>query len=311
MILETRGITRRDVDRRATFPRRPEPINRWLRCVKNNHGGHVSERTIRALTKFYKNLKNTTILKKIFILNPLVPDSIEACLTPLIDVTGKFLWLNSKDANGNIFTPTDLTMGGLSRKSTDTPYIDTQFNPLTWIPSVNDVGATFYISERPTWEGTITTNHHFGCTEAGGAKEFRFYFKGIEGNDSMFLTDESNGYKLSDTVYTSSEAQWQRGFISYNRASDIRANIWKANEFFAVADWITNNNTANTAGFPDVTCYLFNTNVGNTPVIYSSYLDRFSCVAVHTALTQGEAQTFNDLIVSLRQNIGGGWQGHI
>ena len=325
MTSERKGITRWGVDRRAILPHPSEPISSWLNHVKRNHGGSVSERTVRAVSRFYFKLKFqfTTLFNKILVLNPIVPDSIEAALTPLIDVTNNFRWIDYgqgyKWGNGENI---NLTIDGIANKTINYSYIDTQFNPSLYITSPTDAGVTTYISESPGTDYDQFNGYFFGCAEAPNPvvrQAFRFQFKYSRDWMDYPNTEAGAGNHFTNTYGGVTEAYWQRGFLSFNQSgaavgdnSYAGFEIWKASEFFPLFDDgykpYGNGPVAPTDTLPNLNAYFLSYNNNNSYVAAGPTRsnDRYSFLAIHKALTSGEASDFYNLIFELRVNLGGG-----
>ncbi len=262
---------------------RVEPmVAGWVSRVVAAGGAVPSTATQAALSTFLQAIYGSTLFCKMIFVNCLVPDSLTAALTPLIQAAGSASWTNHN------FIAGDLTVNGLIGNGSS-KYLDT--------------GAT----PSPTLEGQLLGMSAYVHTYGGGT------FLG-----SAVVTTYTNAVLLQvgatvavyDCPYasgtgrvTASGLTNPTGYISANRTAVNDARIYAASSGVAHAQ-IGVSTTSTSLQVNALNLWAFAGNYPTNPT-YSSA--RVSFLAFHRGLTLAESAAFYAAIQALRQNLGGGY----
>src|ERR1035437_631247 len=260
-------------------------VTSWTYRVVNNGGAAPSNNTNTALSIFMRSLYDTDIYKKMIVVNPLVPDSLIASLTPLILVNGNSLWTN------NSFVSGDLTVNGLTGNGT-TKYLKTGILASNVYSSVNDNGLTVYVSSG-------SNGNHYDVGTYQSNTQFNELRSDMGGSTSYDCYNSSTGRLILTTPTTLGI-----GFYCSTRTNSTNEYIYVANSVFPFSQ-VAGPGGSSAGTLPTIEYYVFTLNNIGSPLYYSTKC--LSFVAFHHGLSSSEAQSLYNAIQTLRTALGGGY----
>jgi hypothetical protein len=258
------------------------PVLGWAQRVALNGGGTPSQNTVTALDVFYTTLNSASLIPKMMSVNCFVPDSLAACLTPLIIMSGSNKWTSSN------FAGTELSIHGLTGNSATPKFLDAGFNPSTMFTNVNNSGLSCYVS--------LDVNET-GCTIGA--------YNGVAAISSLYTnysnTADYDSYYNGGSGRIALSTSPGAGFFCGNRVASNDQRLFFGNLTASFAQ--TGSTNAGAAGSPpNTTTYIFGI-INATQ--YSS--KRISFVAFHEGMNITQSLAFFNAVVTLRQNLGGGY----
>jgi hypothetical protein len=243
-------------------------------------------RTVVAINKFYKSLRQTSFFGKIRVVNCFATDNLVSCLTPLIRGNGAEIWTNTN------FISTDINADGL-KGNTTSKSLATGINPSTLFASLTSVGATIYNTDAGASSG-----HMWGCADSGA------YTNDFVGTHSLGATGvHFDSFNTGTGRILKTTGGFYTGFTSYSRLSATDTRIFYRKTGISVTEAgsiATSGGTCpNTSNF-----YVFASYNGSAAAFWTSA--RCSFIAWHDGLTIGETTIFCELIEAMRREMGGG-----
>ncbi len=271
----------------------------WANRVVANGGATPSVNTQQVLSNFIQGLTNAGLLYKVVMLNCMVPDSLTACLTPLIRGAGYDLWINHGFVSG------DLTTNGLAGDGV-AKYIDTGFSEFAGFGSASTqgLGLTLYCSANPAGN---TTNYHDLLVNDGGTTNAQLAL--IIDFSGVVLWDA-----LDDVVGSGRLTTVNPNFIGYIQGSygtldsPIVQAIYTGHPNPNVGHKVLVSTTAVTIGLQTKQpLYFYAGDLNGAPVAGSYTARTHSFMAAHYGMKQAESQAFFNLIQAMRVGLGGGY----
>lgn len=272
----------------ASVPKNDPYVADWLTRVSDAGGATPSDNTIASLNSFSSTLRSTGLDAKMKLLNPLVPDSLNAAKTPLIKVVGPNTWTNVS------FTDANVTVNGVVGNNSG--YFQTGFIPSQAFDNLTNCGVTVYLYD------TSTANHGFtfGCQTSGPTSAFMLY---VSWWGQQTLWDNWNwNVRLASPVVTPPYV----GYVSVNRISATSNAMFRARSdllHYMAANSATSGGTYPSASYP---AYFHSANVAGT--VGDRSTDTLSFMAVHEGLTTSESEIFYNAVQALRTALGGGYR---
>jgi hypothetical protein len=133
-------------------------VSNWVnQCNIAQPGVTVSSNTIWAVDTMWNGFVTDSIDTKMLIVNCYVPDSLTACLTPLLNTGGPATWINHS------FVDSDLTVNGINNGGSK--WVDTGLTDSAIFSSASSVGCTIYVYAQTSstgLEGLITGDDNGG-----------------------------------------------------------------------------------------------------------------------------------------------------
>lgn len=267
----------------------------WANRVVASGGATPSVNTQQVLSVFIQALTSSGLLQKMEMVNCFVPDSLIACLTPLIKGTGYDSWINHNFVSG------DVTVNGITGDAA-TKYADTGIQSASAFGGVTtSVGLTLYciINPQPATTGNVEDLLAFDS-----------------GSNQLALLLGFNGQSYFDAYWEVAGAGRVvannpafRGYISGNYGTldgSIKEAIYIASPLIGHSTLISD--VSSTSGAVSNFKIFFGTgNQSGTPVATSYSSRTYSFAAAHYGLKAAESQTFFALIQAMRQSLGGGF----
>ena len=262
--------------------------NAWAAQVVANGGAMPSQNSINAAATFVDTLNNAGVWTgKLLDVNMFAPDSLTACLTPILVTDGAVLWTN------NNFVGADLDVTGLQGNGS-TKFINTGIDPNTRFngtPPAVFPGLTYYVA---------------AAHADGSFCEMSW----IQNNWSLYCS--FGGTMFYDCMGTGSgrisvaNATWA-GFLSGSRTSFANSAAYKASSTVPFAQIASTG--ADNQNFPNnalKTIFVFaNNNGANSALQWSPR--KLSFAAYHFGLSQADTQTLYNAVQALRVAFGGGF----
>lgn len=253
----------------------------WADRVVKNGGARPSSLSINASSAFLNTLVQSGLRSRIVAANFFAPDSLIACITPLIVDFGNDPWTNSNFVVGDVGA-NGLT-GNASNKCLTPGLVGTAI-----FPDDNSAALHLYCFTYPT--GNVFP---FGCDTSGNGGAI--YMQFFSGTCFFNCWDPANNMA---TGATSSRA----GFYSCNKTASNAAAIYFASS--AVA--FTTLGTGNTAH-----AHIRN-NDGGPTIMATRCASGFSgatlsFAALSYGFSSADSQTLYNAVQALRQALGGGF----
>ena len=271
----------------ATIPLAPN-YDQWTKRIVAAGGSPTSSNTLWAVTQFTNGLSSDGLLTKMYSVLVFVPDSVIAACTPVVATKGLDSWTIIGGTNW------DLTVNGLKPGATNS-YIKSGFNPSTDFNSITDFGVSAY----ETAFSSSSTCPAIGCSDAaGGGDNLVKLFCVWSGTTHFFF-----GCITANFVNVAASATRKYGFVCGVRdAASGGLKMYHRNPENA----ITTVATVNGGGtLPNQQIWCFQDNLAGNPDTVA-FNRRLSYAAIHTKLTQAEADTLYGRIITLRDALGGG-----
>jgi len=245
-----------------------------------NGGAPLSSSTENALNTFIKGMKTDGIWTKMLVLNVFLPDSLAACLTPLIVGNGSNPWAN------NGFTAANLSTAGLTQPSGAAIYLNTGCNVSTIFSSVTDSGFT--------WASACAGLMNMRANAFDGGSMAGLYADASNARCGLF-----QAWDVQPALISGSPSKL---FCSASRAGATATIIQKN----------TANGSSSTSGAagltpPNLVLYTHCWNINNAPGTFPASGDTTcSLIAIHTALSATDTDNFYARFQTFRNAIGGG-----
>jgi len=270
----------------------PNPVNDWVnRAVINGSPNNISASTQTALTTFYNTLVSSSLIGKMKVIMPMVPDNLTASLTPFWNFHGgQDPWIN------HAFSGSDLTINGLAGNGSN-KYLDTGLTPSLTFTGVVDLGLTIYVSANANSGSESDLN---GLNSAAQALSLYASFGGTTFSDMCSQTGGSG--RISSSVGTFS------GYMSGNHGSNLGGGILHAvyTGSSALGHGTFISSTTDQGGtLPTVNLYGYAQNNAGSAIQFST--KRYSFFAIHQGLTTSDSANFYNAIQALRTSFGGGF----
>jgi len=265
----------------------------WVSRVVAEGGAVPSDNTKNTLATFHQTLATDGILNKMVNINCVVPDSLQAALTPFIATHGSGSAGEGNSWANTNFTNSDLTIFGLKGDGT-TKYLRTGIQ-ISNIFSVNSMGITIY----NTFSNTEAVNSGL---DAGvldfSSRIFRF---AVNSADTCVF----ECYDTSTTrIAVATPLVGGLGYTSGNRTTSITSSVYVASS--VVTHGLIGINTGSLSASPpllELPIYCLNT----TTTFNTISPKQFSFIGIHFGLTQNESLAFYNAIQSMRISLGGGY----
>lgn len=245
-----------------------------------NGGAPLSSATEMALNGFIKGMKADGNWSKMLALNVFLPDSLTACLTPLIVGGGSNPWVNHG------FTGANLSTAGLTQINGSNNYLDTGCNISTIFSSVTDCGFT--------WASNCTASMTMRANAFDGGNMAGLYADASNARTGLFQPWDAQPALISGSP--------SKLFCSASRAG-ATATVIQKNTLNG------SNSTSGAAGAarPNLVLYAFCWNTNNVAGTFPAASDvTCSLVAIHTALSATDTDNFYARFQALRTALGGG-----
>jgi len=267
----------------------------WAARVVINGGAAPSVNSKYASNTFIGALRTAGIFSKMKTINMVAPDNLIAAETPLIVGPGLDPW---PDVGASNFVAADLSLYGLAcdgTKALNTGVGGTQL-------SLASAGLTIVASILDP-NPTLTLRYDMGYLNAA-AQEYMFV---AADQNSGGVVGHAGGSSFSSGLITNTGAADSfAGYVSYNRTSVVRADLYWANNDVAHSS-IGNNTNNQTLGLSAAPIYFgaVRDSAGGAIPYYSK--NTLSFAAVHDGLTAAESLAFFNAVNALRTSFGGGW----
>jgi len=260
----------------------------WASRVVGNGGAAPSAGTKTALATFYNGLISNGLILKMRTVNCLVPDSLIAAITPLINME-----LDPWTNNG--FVSGDLTANGLIGNASS-KYLR-MCNSVSSLFLGSTFGITLYVHTART-AGTYDA----GYTTYTGDKQLGMNISGSGGIAAIYGWETATGPSVYvPAPYTAS------GYFSGNRTSTTDLRMFFANSTKPHAQ-IGNTATGSMTQVKQASpMYLFTTYIIDSAGTFGHTNSRISFAALHDGLTASESAAFYNLIQTMRTSLGGGY----
>jgi hypothetical protein len=263
----------------------------WANRVVINGGAVPSLATQMAMSTFTNTMDAAGLTSMMKTLNVFAPDSLAACLTPLIIGAANDPWNNV----GPSFVSGDLDVNGLLGDGSS-KIINTGFAPSAGFATSLSAGLSVYES---------TTTNAIVCAIGGHQSSSTV---GL----ALFTNSFGTGQVLFDCWNNSTgrlvvnPGPTVAGFTSGNRVSATDSRAYFANSSNAFAQIGSTSATSGNA-FSDCTqaTGVFCSQEFPTNQFVSAR--RMSFAAIHDGLTSGQAQSLYNAVQTLRQTLGGGF----
>lgn len=251
-------------------------VSDWRARVITAGGAAPSANTLSAAKTFLRSLLSAGILSKMLDVNIFAPDSLTACLVPLVKRYGSSTW-------GNVgpFVSGDLTVNGLESNGS-TKWLNTGFVPSTAYAGSNqyDAGLTAYL-----YSGDLMIGDQAGPGAAWWHSE----------NGSCCWHQNELNLHWTGTP----------GYYSVNRTASNSMKQYYAKSSSAHAQVGTTVTTDNGDPLP-YAVYVGASNDSNLAV-QNKVTGRYSFVAFHKGLDATQSSAFYNAIQALRVALGGGY----
>ncbi len=255
-------------------------VTDWATRVVSNGGAAPTPGTKTSLTTFANGLQADGILTKMKTVNCLVPDSLKACLTPLIVGPGSGLWTQTA---GTAFTDANATINGFTGITGGA--LNTGFNASSvFSGSPLSAGMSLY-----AYSSTANVPTFGGDDSASGRVMV------IQNNVQWSC------WSYTDQIYT---AVTKNGFCSGSRTAANATKLYFANSSTAFAQLLSTV-TTNTSTPPNVSLYFMGYNQAGSTIAASDSTASFC--AIHLGLSSAETQSLYNRVQQLRRDLGGGY----
>lgn len=263
----------------------------WVNRVMAHGGATPSENTITAANTFYMAIKNGGLLPKVIALNMVVPDSLIACLTPLIVGPGFDPWIN------HFYTSAAVSVNGLTGIGGG-GFIETGLIPAN-IFSQTSAGCTVYVSSA--YNPAAPLSSELGAYNVGGNVVCELAVVDTA-NNLYWASWNFNGAQGAVIVPNAAAVT---GFISGNRTAANASTIYQANSstpFGSIGSVAAGGGTVATV---NLQIYFMARNQSGVTIQASTKTVSFA--AVHLGFTSSEAQLLFNAVQNLRVSLGGGF----
>ncbi len=263
-------------------------VTDWANRVVINGGALPSVASQQTLSIFAQGLDSAGLMSKMIAVNCFAPDSLIAAITPLIVGIGNDPWTNS----GTLFQPADISVAGLTDNDLNA-YLNTGINPTTCYASNNDAGFTVYAKTLTTQcQGRIMCENPAGRTSA-------IYTDAVP----AIYTGAYNTWDLAVAQPAGAVSKYY--WCSANRTAVNAVSLYEAN---SIIGFVTVSSGVGAPGArPNDNMYLNCNNQLGAPVTFPNSETIYSFAAIHNGLTAGENQTLFNLVQTMRQSLGGGY----
>lgn len=261
----------------------PDAVN-WVNRIQRNGGGTPSYYTVQAASEFCEGIYNVGLSSSMKTVNIYAPDSLIACQTPLMLVSGTVdPWINSN------FVASDLTIQGLAGNGS-TKRLNTGLTASVAWPSPNtgSAGMTMYVTT-----GNSGTENDMGVWATGTTNDLFSAYISYSGTAYWDCWNAGTGR------VSAGNASWT-GFISFNRTAINATRIDRAKSTIAYSTLVSG--VTSTGNKPPANTIMVHSQWGSG---YST--KRFSFAAVHMGLDFKQGNDLYDLVQKTRQRMGGGW----
>lgn len=263
-------------------------ITNWAQQVFLNSGSYPSSSTISAVSTYYNGLVSDLIEQKMLAVSVCATDSVSAYCTPFINRKGTTnLWENHN------FVAGDLGVNGLHGNGT-TKYIDTKIQPSSQL-TANDTGIAIYLYAHATTGTALDT----GAQTASDNLAFYPYFGGTT------LSDE---YNFTAGQGRASVASPGNGYYFATRTAANSSVVYYATSSSSHASIVSIATSGGTIGNVNLNIFLFNLNLGGTPVANGWSDGTISYVAYTRGMTSSESSSQYNRAQTLRTDFGGGFR---
>ncbi len=257
----------------------------WATRVVTNGGAAPSLASVATLSNFAYALDAAGLTSSFLALNCFAPDSLIACITPLIITYGGAAWTSTG------FFSYDVTANGLTGDG-----VTKRLN--TWVtganfPSSDNAGVTLYASAA----SNAPANRDIGFTDYTGSNAI--YMAVNEGGNF-------GGYLPSSANVISGTTQGP-GYYSLNRVSSTDLRMYYAKSSSAHAQIGATGTTSDTTAFAAYNIYVFCQFLWNTGGTYGNSINRLSFVALHSGFSAAQSASFYSAVQALRTALGGGY----
>ena len=265
----------------------------WAARVVINGGAAPSVNSKYASNTFIGALRTAGIFSKMKTINMVAPDNLIAARTPLIVANAVDPWPNVGSSN---FGAADLTTYGLlcnGAKALDTGSKGTDL-------ALGSAGLTIVAGVINPGNGL---RYDMGYLSAAN-QEYMFVAAAQTGVGN---TGHAGGSSFSTGLMVDTGSTYlYAGYVSYNRTSAVRADLYWANNDVAHSS-IANNTNNQTLGIAasDIYWGAVADSAGGPIPYYSK--NTLSFGAVHDGLTAAESLAFFNAINALRTSFGGGY----
>ncbi len=272
----------------------------WANRVIANGGATPSVNTQQVLSTFVQGLTSAGLLYKIVMLNCMVPDSLTACLTPLIRGAGYDLWINHSFVSG------DLSINGLTGDGS-TKYIDTGFTVLSGFSSAPTQGLGFTLYCSNNQGGNTATSQDLLINDTGAANTQTALIIDNVGQAIWDALDDNVGFGRL-IINNPNFVGYFQGSYGTLDGTTTQA-IYTGNPNPNIGHKVLISTTATTVGFFNTKqpIYFFAGDLNGSPVGGSYTARTHSFMAAHYGMKQAESQTFFNLIQAMRVGLGGGY----
>lgn len=282
------------VTRPPAAPSEDPVVTDWAARVVTNGGAAPSAGTRTALDTFYKGLVADGLSSVFHTLNCMVPDSLAACLTPLIKTQGIDPWGNTPNA-AVPFSAASLSVNGLIGNGTS--YLSTNVSAAVFNKS--SYGITVYI-----YDGTNDNTSRDMGTMGDNSYNYPILLYPSFASTCYWDFVTNAGFTRIFTAQTPSYQGYLHACYHANNAY-----VYKANSGTAHTQLMTGGPYTDAASLPDSWMYFFSVSTG--PNNYSaSYptAKRFSFCALSAGLTAVQSAALYARVQQMRTDLGGGYR---
>jgi len=263
----------------------------WAGRVVTNGGSAVSTATQRAVSDFCYTLDRKSLTSLIISINVFAPDSLVACLTPLIKGPGLDPWAN---VSSN-FVAGDLNVNGLLGNGSS-KWLGTGVTPNSAFSGDNS--ATLFVYESTTTVSNVTA---MGAANSSSTRALELFTNSFTGQIifDCWDNDSSHGRLVYSPITVA-------GFTLASRTASNVSKIYFANSSNAWALKGTSTNSS-TGVHGNVTKDLgvFTQNADTGQFFFSNR--RMSCAGVGLGMTSQNGSDLYDAIQAVRTAFGGGF----
>jgi hypothetical protein len=269
----------------------------WANRVVANGGATPSANTQQVLTTFVQGLSNAGLLSNMVVVNCMVPDSLIACLTPLLRGSGYDLWKSFNFVSG------DLSVRGLAGDAVS-KYIDTGIGVLSTWNQGTSFGLTLYCSVNPTPNSAGEEDLIVNEGPADNAQTALLVcFAGATCWDAL---DDNVGQGRITANNPSFTGYMSANYLSTG-GSTLQA-IYTGHPNPYIGHKILVSNTAASLGIQTKQpIYMYAANVNGSPFAGTYCQRTHSFMAAHYNLTQAQSQVLFNLVQNMRIGLGGGY----
>lgn len=264
----------------------------WARRVVLNGGAMPSGNTIAAMETLRLGCIAAGLTNKIHALCVFVPDSVEACRTPLFYHQGYTNWGNSNFVSG------DLNINGLKGNGSDKVLNTGVRSEDVFSPGNPPRGAAVIVTESSSNEVRAV----MGQQDANGADTFALLIS--SGGDTEWIAGSVNPTYVTETVDFG-----RVGYVSGNVTTNVTTNttVYVASPLES-HKVLTNRQMAGNLSFPmpEEGDSIFVFTVSRDGTNNSPCSLRLSLAIITSGFTQAEDSAFWNLALACRQSLGGG-----